>query len=123
MRLKLDENLGTRGAELFLAAGHDVATVVEQGLASAVDHKLIAACKQEGRALITLDLDFANPLMFKPAEYAGIVVLRLPPKTTSDDLFDAIRTLLRGIEQKNLSGKLWVVGRNRIREYLPEQKP
>ncbi len=28
MRLKLDENLGRRGVELFRKAGHDVVTVI-----------------------------------------------------------------------------------------------
>jgi hypothetical protein len=32
MKLKLDENLGERCRELFAAAGHDVATVLEQKL-------------------------------------------------------------------------------------------
>ena len=32
MKLKLDENLGDRGAELFRQAGHDVATVVGHGI-------------------------------------------------------------------------------------------
>lgn len=72
MRLKLDENLGTRGAELFRLAGHDVATVPEQNLYSSTDKKLLEACRTEKRCLVTLDLEFANPLTFKPADFEGL---------------------------------------------------
>lgn len=66
MRLKLDENLGARGAELLRAAGHDVATVYEQKLGSANDVRVLEVCVGEKRCLVTLDLDFANPLAFPP---------------------------------------------------------
>ena len=32
MKFKLDENLGSRTAELIVARGHDVQTVAEEGL-------------------------------------------------------------------------------------------
>lgn len=47
MKIKLDENLGERGAALFQTAGHDVATVAGQGMSSAADGELLAACRAE----------------------------------------------------------------------------
>jgi predicted nuclease of predicted toxin-antitoxin system len=66
MKLKLDENLGERGREI-LSRGHDVTTVASQSLQKAEDAKLIERCRREGRVLVSLDLDFANPLHFGPA--------------------------------------------------------
>jgi hypothetical protein len=69
----------------------------------------------------TLDSDFGNPLLFNPADYAGIAVLRLPSKPTAAHLLNAIETLAKGFVAADLTGKLWVVQPGRIREYQPEQ--
>lgn len=120
MKIKLDENLGNRGAELFRQAGHDIITVPQQGLCSSPDGELLEICRKEKRCLVTLDLDFGNPLLFTPEDYPGIAVIRLPAKPTPDDLIDAVRTMIQGLAQKEINGKLWIIQRGRIREYQPE---
>ena len=117
MNLKLDENIGRRGVRLLCLAGHDVITVPEQELCSAQDRKLISICRNEGRCLVTLDLDFGNPLLFNPEEYSGIAVLRLPPRPAPEDLDKAIETLIGGLAQNGIASKLWIVQPGRIRIY------
>ncbi len=120
MNLKLDENLGTRGAEILRESGHDVMTVAQQGLCSATDDSIIEVCRREGRCLVTLDLDFANPLVFRPSEYPGIAVLRLRAKPSHDDLLATIQTLANGLARLPIAGKLWIIELGRIRAYQEE---
>jgi hypothetical protein len=60
LKIKLDENIGTRGIELLRERDHDVRTVRDQGMSGAKDTSLFAACAAESRTLITLDRDFAT---------------------------------------------------------------
>ncbi|HEQ60207.1 MAG TPA: hypothetical protein ENN74_01205 [Firmicutes bacterium] len=120
MKIKLDENLGARAFHLLQAAGHDVATVPGQGLSSAQDRQLIETCRKESRCLVTLDVDFANPLIFKPSDYKGIAVLRLPPKSSPNDLYGCVQTFAQALAQGDIRGRLWIVQQGRVRQYQEE---
>ncbi len=61
VRIKLDENLGHTAETRLRAAGHDVDTVHDEDLAGAGDDRVFNAARAEGRILVTLDVDFANP--------------------------------------------------------------
>jgi predicted nuclease of predicted toxin-antitoxin system len=120
LKVKLDENLGNRAIDLFRETGHDVTTVAGQDLGGTSDDGLIEVCRTEGRVLVTLDLDFSNVLRFPPERYAGIVVLRVPHPIELDTIRERVGVLLKASEQEELSGRLWIVERDRIREYTPK---
>lgn len=118
MKIKLDENLGSlRVATRLRLAGHDVATVREQGLISAPDFELINICRDEGRCLVTSDRGFGNRLRFNPANYPGIIVIRVPSRASFEDWQEAIETLILGLEEADVTGKLWIIRQGIIQEY------
>ena len=119
MRLKLDENLGRAAAELVARAGHDVASVATQRMSGTADGELFERCVAEGRCLVTLDLDFANPFRFDPARGAGVAVLRVPDLPGQRDILACLARLVGGLERADVAGRLWIVDRERVRQYEP----
>ena len=95
MKLKLDENFGRRCCEILSNAGHDVAMVAGQRMSGAADEGVIQVCNAETRCLLTLDLDFANPLRFKPDNYSGIAVIRLSGRASDSELLAAVDTFAK----------------------------
>lgn len=118
-KFKLDENIGSRGKQIFLDAGYDVSTIYEQNLQGSPDSQVIAVCQSERRCLVTLDLDFSNPFIFVPSEYSGIAVLRLPKRPSHQDLILLIQTLVEALKDNEIDGKLWIVQKGGIRIYEP----
>ncbi len=122
MKLKLDENLGGTAFRYLENAGCDVSTVRLQNLCGSADRDLIEVCASEGRCLVTLDLDFSNPLQFPPENYAGIVVLRLPRQPSGEDIIDCLQTLVAAVPLGTpLVGTLRIVSKGRVREYGRER--
>ncbi len=77
MRIKLDENLPVLLAPSLRALGHNVHTTQEEGLAGESDSTLWKAGQDEGRFLITQDLDFSDIRKFAPGTHSGILLVRL----------------------------------------------
>lgn len=119
MRLKLDENLGAHHAEMLRSAAHDVDTVHLEELTGSADGDVLAAAVAAGRALVTLDLDFADPWRFPPSQTAGIAVLRVRTRPSRADLEVVVARLAAALAERDMTGRLWVIDLARVREYEP----
>jgi predicted nuclease of predicted toxin-antitoxin system len=69
MRFKIDENLHADVAALLASDGYDAHTVHAEGLRGCDDAVLAQHCRGEDRAIVTLDLDFAEIRTFPPAAH------------------------------------------------------
>ncbi len=77
MRIKLDENLPGSIAVQLRSLGHDVHTVADEGLCGQADPVIRQAAFDEGRLLITQDLDFSDIRDLSTTGHPGILILRL----------------------------------------------
>lgn len=119
MRLKLDENLGLSAQAQLQAAGHDVDTVLDEGLAGAPDDEVFRRSSTDERILVTLDLDFANPMRSEPTVGSGVVVLRAPTRPGRGDIRTVLDRLVSALGTSDPSGRLWVVDDRRVRQFQP----
>lgn len=114
MLFLVDENLSVEVAEQLRQAGHQATTCAESGLVGAADSRVAALCQVERRALLTLDLDFANTLLYPPVDFFGLLVLRLESQS-KHRVLKVTAALIPRLKEEELIGRLWIVEEERIR--------
>ncbi|RJO67308.1 MAG: hypothetical protein C4523_09695 [Myxococcales bacterium] len=114
MKFKIDENLPIEVAAVWVDAGHDAETVAAEHLKGADDRLIYNKCSQEGRILVTLDLDFANVQHYPPGKGPGVIVLRLP-RQDKPTVLAVVQALCNLLIRESPSGKLWIVEEKRVR--------
>jgi predicted nuclease of predicted toxin-antitoxin system len=114
MRFKIDENLPVEVGELLRQHEHDTITVKEEGMGGGADLQLTHVCQKEGRALVTLDLDFADITAYPPEDYQGIIVFR-PAVQSIRTLVRLTTRILSLLREEPLLGHLWIVEDHQVR--------
>jgi predicted nuclease of predicted toxin-antitoxin system len=112
LQLLADECVYNATTDFLLNLGYDVVTAHGLGLSGADDDVIIDKAVALGRVLLTRDMDFSNILLYPPARYLGIVVLKMNPAT-----MHAVHQVLKQAlaRTRDLAGALLVVDRNKFR--------
>ncbi len=113
LRFKIDENLPVEVGVVLTGAGYDAVTVLDQQLSGRPDPHIATVCQSERRAMITLDKDFCDIRSYRPADYAGIIVLRLL-RVDKRRILATRQRMLPLLSTEPLAGKLWIVDETRV---------
>lgn len=114
MKVKLDENITAAAKALIAQHGHEVDTVVDEGLTGATDSVVIEACRSDQRMLVTFDVGFGDVRVYPPGSHHGVVLLRLADQRP-DITLDVLRRFLAEYALDDLDGALVVVSDDRVR--------
>jgi predicted nuclease of predicted toxin-antitoxin system len=114
LKLKVDENLPSECAVLLCNAGFEADTVADERLAGADDSVIASRSQEEGRVLVTLDLDFSNLRMYPPSRHAGIIVLR-PKRQDKRTILSLMERIVLTLTNRTPAGELWIVEPDRVR--------
>ena len=114
MKLKVDENLPAAATALLRSAGHDVSSVVDEGLVGAPDDAVLSAAAREDRVLLTLDRGLGDLRANPPGSHPGIVVFRLRNQDAGT-VRDSIDRLVEQVDLRDLAGCNVIVEEARLR--------
>ena len=120
VRFKIDENLPGDVVDLLRSGGFDARHVLDQGMGGSDDVPLAMACVKERRAIVTLDLDFADIRKYPPADHPGIVVLRLAHQD-SIHVLEVFKHVLALLGERSPVGQLWIVDEQGVRVRAQQQ--
>jgi predicted nuclease of predicted toxin-antitoxin system len=116
VKIKLDENLPASAAAPLRARGHDVDTVIDEGLVGAEDPVVLAAATGEARLLMTLDRGLGDLRSYPPGTHGGVVVIRVDDQSPRA-VAQAVSQLCAAVDLDDLSGctSVWRAGALRVR--------
>jgi predicted nuclease of predicted toxin-antitoxin system len=116
MKFLADMNMSMSTVQYLRSNGYDAIHLREQGLERASDTNVIQKAKEEGRIILTFDLDFGDLMARSREELPSVVIFRLHDETPPAVL-PRLKDILLNCSEDLQKGALILAGnsRNRIR--------
>ena len=114
MKLLLDMGISPRTAGFLRGHGFDAVHLGEQGLYRMSDAEIMRKAADEGRVLVTFDLDFPRLLALMRASQPSTIVFRIEAFTT-DQLNDQLIGVMKDLAAQLDAGAIVVVENDRVR--------
>jgi predicted nuclease of predicted toxin-antitoxin system len=94
--------------------GHDAIHACDLGLSASSDADVLARAKQDGRIIVTADLDYPRLLALAQTTDPGLVLLR-DGNWSDSDVVSRMREILRALTVADFEQSIIVIDRNRVR--------
>jgi predicted nuclease of predicted toxin-antitoxin system len=95
MRFLVDANMPRSSLALLVGMGHTAQHARDIDLGHAPDSKIASYAKSTGAALVTRDVDFADIRHYPPADYQGILVMRMPDDAVAQSIVNVLERFLK----------------------------
>jgi predicted nuclease of predicted toxin-antitoxin system len=116
MRFLVDANMPRSTLALLAGLGHTSENARDIGLGHAPDSRIATHARSTGAALLTRDLDFADMRHYPPADYQGILVLRMPDDAMAQTIVNLLERFLKQTAlSAQLPGHLVILEPDRVR--------
>ena len=112
MRFLVDENLPVEVADVLRRGDHDVLHVSQSSHRGASDQQLWRLAANEGRIIVTRDLDF--PLSDLPRPL-GLILLRVPETSTRSLIEDTVTEFVESEAFDEVAEAITVLSPGRVR--------
>ena len=114
MRFLADESVYVAIVRALRDLGHDVVDLKEKKVYGVPDDEVFQLAVEQGRILVTMDLDFGNILLYPPGTHPGIIVLKLF-ELTVDGATNILRDFIQKTDESQIAKALVIVEPHRVR--------
>ncbi|HET7880114.1 MAG TPA: DUF5615 family PIN-like protein [Acetobacteraceae bacterium] len=114
MKFLVDMPLSPDLARWLGAQGHDAVHAVDLGLQRAPDSAIIARTRQEGRTVVTADLDYPPVLALAQANEPSLILFR-HGNWSEAEVIERLSGVLAGLSEADIAHSILVVDRDRVR--------
>jgi predicted nuclease of predicted toxin-antitoxin system len=101
-------------ARWLVRQGHDALHAAELGLGRATDEAILARAKQDGRTIITADLDYPRLLATTQATEPSLILFR-GGNWSEADVLARTKEILEVLNETEIHQSILVIDRDRVR--------